>query len=406
MRLHLVIPLLFAALPALAAASPSPASPSPASIVIDAASGRVLAQSQAGQTRHPASLTKMMTIYMAFRAMAEGRLGPKTVLTVSDRAAAQGGSVLGLKAGGQIHLEQALTALVVRSANDAAVAIAEHLAGSEDGFAVGMNVQAVRLGMNATHFANATGLTAPDHLSTARDMAVLALALRRDFPQRWALFSTTAMTWGTKHLPTVNAFVASYPGAEGLKTGFTCPAGYNLAAAAHRGERTAIAVVMGATAKAQRLSLASSLLNQAFARPADGTALNQLANDTNRPPDLSPQVCAGGGTAETGTTASLAPGWAMEVAFGRDETATRRDLARRFAQLRQELGGGKPAVVIRPLNGSLRYRGLITGLSESKAVSICLRLRRQDENSCLVLPPIAVQGAQETERRWRMLSAR
>ncbi|MBR9970929.1 D-alanyl-D-alanine carboxypeptidase family protein [Magnetospirillum sulfuroxidans] len=399
-KLILALPVLLAS-----AAAGAGEAPPPASIVIDAVSGAILQQSQAGQPRHPASLTKMMTVYLAFQAMAAGKADAATRITVSDKAASQGGSVLGLKAGSTIGLAEALKSLVVRSANDSAVAVAEHLAGSEAAFAQRMSEQAQRLGMNASHFLNATGLTAPGHLTTARDMAVLALALRRDFPQRWPLFASTSMHWGKANLPTVNGFVASYPGAEGLKTGFTCPAGYNLAAAATRNGHSAIAIVMGAAAKGQRLTLTSGLMNKAFTAPAGGNLL-QLANDDRSPPDLSAQVCAGGTMpGDIASAARMPPGWAIEVAFGRDEAAVRRKLAQRQREVSPALGGGKPIVTIKPFDG-VRYRGLIAGLKEDKAISVCLKLRQTDENNCLVLPPAAVAGAVEAERRWRMLSAR
>lgn len=396
----LLVLLLLAAAPAIAG------NPGPASIVVDAASGVVLGQDQAGQPRHPASLTKMMTLYLAFQALSEGKASPNTILSVSARAAGQGGSVLGLKTGKTISLDEALKSLVVRSANDAAVAIAEHLAGSEDSFALRMTEQAHRLGMTATSFQNATGLTAPGHLTTPRDMAVLAVALKRDFPQYWPLFAATSMRWGNSQLPTVNGFVTSYPGAEGLKTGFTCPAGYNLAAAASRNGRSAIAVVMGATAKEQRLALTTNLLNRAFAAPPQGD-LMRLINQGQTAPDLSVQVCAGGiMPGDAAGAARMPPGWAMEVAFGRDEKDVRRKLAQRHREVARALGGGTAVVVLKPFDGGLRYRGIIAGLSETKVVPVCLKLRQSDENNCLVLPPAAVEGAVEAERRWRMFSAR
>lgn len=395
------------ALPVLAVlAAPAQAeAPPPATIVIDAASGAVIEDKQAGQPRHPASLTKMMTIYLGFQAVEQGRAKLDTPITVSDKAAGQGGSTLGLRAGATITVGDALRSLVVRSANDAAVAIAEHLAGSEDAFARQMTEQAARLGMNATRFHNATGLTAPGHVTTPRDMAVLAMALRRDYPQHWRLFAATSMRWGKAVLPTVNGFVASYPGAEGLKTGFTCPAGYNLAAAAQRDGRAAIAVVMGATAKDQRLALASGLMNKAFKAPPGGQLL-QLANLASPPPDLSAVVCDGRGGGEENATPHLPKGWAIEVAGGLDRAQVKRQLAEKMAQLRRSLGGGTTAIMVRPTGGALRYRGLIAGLAEDKAIPVCLKLRQDDESNCLVLPPPAVEGAMEAERRWRMLSAR
>ncbi|CAA7621215.1 putative D-alanyl-D-alanine carboxypeptidase [Magnetospirillum sp. LM-5] len=380
--------------------------PSPATLVIDAGSGRVLLEDRAGQPRHPASLTKLMTVYVAFTELAAGRVSPDTSLTVSDHAAAQGGSVLGLKVGQSLTLAEALRAVVVRSANDAAVAVAEHLAGSEPAFATRMTREAARLGMNATRFANATGLTAAGHLTTARDMALLALALKRDFPDRWSLFSAREVEWRKNRLPTLNGFLTAYQGAEGMKTGFTCPAGYNLTAAASRGGRQAIAVVMGAASKEQRLSLAARLMDRAFNGATEGAALVQLANLPGPAPDLSSDSCRGGVPGDSHALPKAPAGWAIEVAFGRDRATVARELAREAKALRAELGGGTPVVTVRPFDGGLRYRGLITGLKEEKAVPACLRLRQHGEERCLTLSPTAVEGAIDTERRWRMFAAR
>lgn len=398
---------LLAPLPILAAlAQPATAAEAPATLVVDAASGAVLAESRGGQPRHPASLTKMMTLYVAFQSLAEGKLAPTGRITVSERAAGQGGSVLGLRAGDTITVSDALRAIVARSANDAAVALAEAVAGSEPAFAERMTAQARRLGMGATSFANATGLTAPGHLSSARDMAVLALALRRDFPQHWELFATRAMTWKKAHLPSVNGFLSNYPGAEGLKTGFTCPAGYNLVAAASHGGRRAVAVVLGASSKDQRAALAAQLMNAAWAAHAI-RPLADIANNAGTAPDLSRDTCGHGIPGDTASRgAALPQGWALEVAFGRDPAEVGRQLAAMAKQLRPALGGGVPVVVTRPFNGGLRYRGLLAGLRQDRAIPTCLALRQQDEDRCLVLTPAMVEGAREEELRWRMVSAR
>lgn len=398
---------LLTPLPILAAlVQPCAAAEAPATLVVDAASGAVLAESRGGQPRHPASLTKMMTLYVAFQALAEGKLAPTARITVSERAAGQGGSVLGLRAGDTIAVSDALRAIVARSANDAAVALAEAVAGSEPAFADRMTAQARRLGMGATSFANATGLTAPGHLSSARDMAVLALALRRDFPQHWELFATRAMTWKKAQLPSVNGFLSNYPGAEGLKTGFTCPAGYNLVAAASHGGRRAVAVVLGASSKDQRAALAAQLMNAAWA--AHGIRpLADIANNAGTAPDLSRDTCGHGIPGDTAVRdAALPQGWALEVAFGRDPAEVRRQLAAVAKQLRPALGGGVPVVVTRPFDGGLRYRGLLAGLRQDRAIPTCLALRQQDEDRCLVLTPAMVEGAREEELRWRMISAR
>jgi D-alanyl-D-alanine carboxypeptidase len=395
--------LLIAALPFTAVAAERPA---PATLVVDAASGRVLAEERAGQPRHPASLTKLMTAYVAFADMEAGKADPSAKVTVSEWAAGQGGAVLGLRPGATLTLAEALRAVVVRSANDAAVAVAEHLAGSEAAFAQRMTAEARRLDMGGTTFANATGLTAPGHLTTARDMAMLALALKRDFPGRWALFAARDLLWRQTRLPTVNSFVTSYAGAEGMKTGFTCPAGYNLTAAASRNGKGAVAVILGAASKEDRLTLATRLMDRAFKSSSGGVPLVQLANLTGPAPDLSADSCRGGVPGESSSQPKVPAGWAIEVAYGRDLAAVRRQLAENAKALRKELGGGAPVIVIRPFDGGLRYRGLIAGLREEKAVPTCLRLRHQGEERCLVLSPASVEGAVDTERRWRMFAAR
>jgi len=399
---HLAVLLpLFLPLPVLAAGG---GAVPPAILSVDAGSGRVVAAEQAGQPRHPASLTKLMTVYVAFADMAAGKVSADAVLTASDRAAGQGGSVLGLRTGTTLTLAQALRAVVVRSANDAAVAVAEHLAGSEAAFAARMTAEARRLGMGATSFANATGLTAPGQVTSARDMAVLALALHRDFPDRWALFSSRGLDWRKAHLPTLNGFLVSYGGAEGLKTGFTCPAGYNLTAAASRNGRRVVTVVLGAASREQRLALASRLTDRAFHDRGEGPALAQIANQTGPVPDLSGESCRGGVPGDA--SVRVPDGWAVEVAFGRDAAAVRRQVAQQLKALRKELGGGVAVVLARPFDGGLRYRGLIAGLGQDRAVPACLRLRHQGEDRCLVLSPDSVEGAVDTERRWRMVAAR
>ncbi len=414
--------LLLSLLLPVAAFAAEPAAP--ASVVVDAATGQVLAEENGGQLRHPASLTKLMTVYVAFRDMAAGRARPEDRMTVSERAAGQGGSVLGLTRGASMTLTEALRAIVVRSANDAAVAVAEHLGTSEPAFALRMSAEARRLGMNATSFANSTGLTAPGQLSTPRDMAVLALALKREFPQHWPLFSAREVEWRKARLPTINGFLGAYSGAEGMKTGFTCPAGYNLAAAASRGGKGAVAVVMGARSKDERATLVARLLDRAF-KEGKGpaallpplaalaplpplAALTQLANLTGPPPDLSAAVCAGGGVpGDSGAIAKRVPaGWAVELAFGRDQASVRRTLAAAHRQVGKALGGGVAVIVVRPFDGGLRYRGIIAGLAQDKAIPTCLKLREQDEERCLVLSPAAIEGALDEERRWRMIAAR
>lgn len=387
----------------------------PAQLAVDVAAGAVIVDVDAGHPHHPASLTKMMTAYVAFAAMEEGRASGSDTVTVSDRAAAQGGSVLGLRRGDRLSLDTALRAMIVRSANDAAVAVAEHLAGDEAAFARRMTEIAARLGMTATSFRNATGMTAEGHVTTPRDMAVLALAIERDFPARRALFSAREVSWKGRSLPSVNGFLSAYPGAEGMKTGFTCPAGYNLVALAHRGGRRALAVVMGAESSAERLGLIRRLMDRALTAPAPGTVqLAALGRGAGSPPDHSPGACGlaarsgrGEAAGAVAATSHIPKGWGLEVALGADRAKVKAETEKVLRALRGRLGGGSVAVVIRPRDGMVRHRGLIVGLDEGRARSVCLAERaRLGEDICMVMTPAMLGGAVEEERRFRMISAR
>ncbi|WP_096702129.1 D-alanyl-D-alanine carboxypeptidase family protein [Magnetospirillum sp. 15-1] len=386
----------------------------PAFLAVDLGSGSVVAERGGGAPHHPASLTKMMTAYVAFGALQAGRVSLDDTITVSERAAAQGGASLDLRPGERITLGAALKAMIVRSANDAAVAVAEHVAGSEQAFALRMTEEAARLGMTSSSFRNATGMTAAGHVSSPRDMALLAMAIERDFPAFRSLFSSRDTTWKGRVLPTVNGFLGAYAGAEGMKTGFTCSAGYNLVAIAHRGGRRAVAVVMGAGSSAERLGAIRRLMDQALvAQPVAGRPLSGLSNGGGAPPDRSLEACgiarsgrSSGPEAAVAQRRAMPAGWGLEVAFGRDQGKVRRDLDKAHRELRGRLGGGSAMVVIRPRDGMLRYRGLIVGLAERRAVDTCLAERgRAGEGRCLVMTPTMLAGALDDERRFKMISA-
>lgn len=380
-------------------------------LAVDAASGVVISNQGGGKPHHPASLTKMMTAYVAFRALEAGQTHWDAPIKVSDIAAAQGGSLLGLHRGDVIPLGLALRGMIVRSGNDAAVAIAEHLAGSESVFAERMTAEARRLGMTATSFRNATGMTAAGHVTTPRDMAILALAIERDFPRFKSIFSSRETSWRGRTLPSVNGFLSNFAGAEGMKTGFTCPAGYNLVALAHRGERRAVTVVMGAGSSEERRSVVQAVMDRALRAGTSvvGQAVATLPNGLEAPPDLSMAACgwqSRGVGAQLAVRQSVPAGWALEVAFGRDLAKVRRDLSAAHRQLGSRLGGGRELVVIKPRDGALRYRGLIVGLKEQRAIDTCLAERAKlGEERCTVLTPLMVTGALEDERRFRMISA-
>ncbi|MBL8674439.1 MAG: D-alanyl-D-alanine carboxypeptidase [Rhodospirillales bacterium] len=226
---------------------PTPTGPAPAgpSIVVDAQTGEVLHQRDAGAPWYPASLTKMMTLYLLFEELKAGRMGLHEQLAFSDYAYNQQPSKLVLPKGFKITMEQAILALILRSANDVAVAVGERISGSEPAFAQRMTATAHRLGMNGTVFRNASGWKDPGQVTTARDMAILAIALLRDFPQYYPYFNAHEVVINNARITHSVKFIEKYPGADGLKTGFLCSSGFNLVASATRDGRRLIGVNSG-----------------------------------------------------------------------------------------------------------------------------------------------------------------
>ncbi|ABV92415.1 D-alanyl-D-alanine carboxypeptidase [Dinoroseobacter shibae DFL 12 = DSM 16493] len=238
-----------------------------AAMVIDARTGEVLHSRNADTRLHPASLTKMMTLYIAFEAVRMGEIGLDTKVRISKKAAAEPPSKLGLRPGQQIALRYLIRASAVRSANDAATAIGEAISGSEAAFARRMNRTAKALGMNSTTFKNAHGLTESGHLSTARDMTTLGRHLFYDYPEYYNLFSrrSTDTTMGTV-ANTNRRLLNAYRGADGIKTGYTRAAGFNLVASAERGQERIIATVFGGRSSATRNQRVAELLDLGFQR--------------------------------------------------------------------------------------------------------------------------------------------
>ncbi len=248
------------------AATPVKAAPY-AAMVIDARTGEVLHSRNADTRLHPASLTKMMTLYIAFEAVRLGEITMDTLVTVSQNAAAEPPSKLGLRAGQQIRLRYLVRAAAVRSANDAATAIGEAIEGSEAAFARRMTRTAEALGMTRTTFRNAHGLTAEGHLSTANDMAMLGRRMVYDYPEYYNLFSRLSTDAGVATVRNTNrAFLSAYRGADGIKTGYTRAAGFNLVASAQRDDVRIIATVFGGQSTAWRNQRVSELLDMGFAR--------------------------------------------------------------------------------------------------------------------------------------------
>ena len=244
----------------LAYAGSTNTDPRYAAIVLDAGSGRVLHAENADAIRYPASLAKMMTLYILFSEVESGRLALNSALAVSPGAAAQPPSKLGLKAGSTLSVADAIRALCVKSANDVATVVAENIAGSEAAFADRMTRTARSLGMRSTVFRNASGLPDPAQVTTARDMAVLARALQTAFPEHYRNFSERTFAWKGKSYRNTNQLLGEIPGMDGIKTGYTRASGFNLATSVHRGGRRIIVVVMGESTSAARNAEVSALV--------------------------------------------------------------------------------------------------------------------------------------------------
>ena len=261
---------LLVVLPLAAAAAPY------AAMVIDARTGEVLHSENADTRLHPASLTKMMTLYIAFEAVENGEISLDTLVRVSKNAAAEPPSKLGLRAGQRIKLRYLIRAAAIKSANDAATAIGEAIEGSEAAFARRMNRTAQALGMTRTTFKNAHGLTENGHLSTARDMTTLGRHLFYDYPEYYNLFSRITADAGVAEVAHTNRrLLQSYKGADGIKTGYTRAAGFNLTASAERGNERIIATVFGGRSTATRNAKVAELLDLGFARAPSRVALRK-----------------------------------------------------------------------------------------------------------------------------------
>ena len=260
-------------------------------LVVDADTDQVLLQNEATAPWYPASLTKLMTVYVALDAVRSGRLTLDTPLVMSVRAARMPPSKMGFRPGTEVTLDNALKMLMVKSPNDVAVMVAEGVSGSVEAFADEMNADARRLGLHESHFVNPNGLQNPDHMSSARDMAMIARALLREFPEHADLFDIGAIELGNRYIANHNGLLGRYPGADGMKTGFTCPAGFNVVASASRSGRRLIVVVLGAPTARSRNQEAADLFDRGFAMGASGVSLESLPTGSGPPPNMRADVC-------------------------------------------------------------------------------------------------------------------
>lgn len=361
-----------------------------ASIVIDAATGQVLEQADATRPWHPASLAKLMTVYLAFAAIEAGRMTLDDVLTVSPTAAALPETRLGLREGKAIAVEQAIKAVIVRSANDAAVLLSERIGGNEKAFAAMMTAKARELGMTRTVFRNATGLPEDGQMTTARDMALLARALLRDFPQHYRIFSASSIQWGGQTLSTYNGLLGAYQGADGLKTGFTCASGYNLVGSAMRGDRRLIGVVLGGRTSAERNDEMVKLLDTGFrvAAASDLPLVDGLADgdDGPAPQQLSAAECSTLPLAAGIGNGGRLPGWAVIFGAFPDQGRARQAVEQARKALQSVLKRGQPAIIRRQQEGVYGWAALLVGLEQKEAGAACKQLWSKGAY-CLALNP-------------------
>ena len=303
--MHLLRPLLrnpslkwILAGAAIAVVTPRVAS-AEALLLVEADTGKVLQADNATMPWYPASVTKMMTAYVTLKAVKDGRLTLDQLITVSPTAASQSPSKMGLRPGTQVTIENALAMMMVKSANDMAVVLAEGVGGSIDGFSALMNENAQKLGMTQTSYVNPNGLPADGQITSARDLAILARAIIRDLPEYEYFYHIPSIRYGRRVTNNFNHLIGRYPGADGFKTGFICASGYNLVGSATRNGKRLIAVVLGSTSGHQRAVRAAQLLERGFAsnglgwlRPSLGTVDNLVPIDAS-PPNLRDEMCGG-----------------------------------------------------------------------------------------------------------------
>jgi D-alanyl-D-alanine carboxypeptidase len=289
--LLLVRRLLLVAFLALVSLAPARANPM---LLVDMDNFDVLYAQEAGQPWHPASLTKLMTAYVVFEKIAEGSITLETPVTISRKAFNEAPSKSGLAVGSAVTLKDALYLMLVKSANDVSMAIAETIAGDEASFVAMMNETAARMGLSATHYANPNGLHNPAQVTSARDLAVLSLYIRQSFPQYLPIFGTEAVVLGKKRLESENKLLTTFSGTTGMKTGFVCASGLNMVATVERNGRRMMAVVLGASSGRERNERTAELVLKGLsgaAQPSGQTILNVANNPGAAPVDMRPMIC-------------------------------------------------------------------------------------------------------------------
>ena len=396
---------------AMSAAAPAQAQPLSgqakyASIVVDAKSGEVLYAKRADSPRYPASITKVMTLYLTFEALASGKLSLDDRVVFSPRAAAQAPTKLAVPAGQSITVSEAMQAMAIKSANDVAVAMAEKLGGTESRFAALMTLRAKELGMQDTHFVNASGLPDSRQISTARDIAILSRAVMRDYPQYYKLFSQHSFTFRGQTMMNHNRLMMRMDGVDGLKTGFTNASGFNLATSATRDGKRLIVVVLGGPTTAARDKNAEELLLTGFdvlSRRARGEKITIAQNffepefsgsiraqveqgdvDSGRIELASAAVPPRASRTEIVAPRKTAAGgkWAIQVGAFANQTDARKQLTfieGRFGKHVDSAKGGTD-------KAAGRYRSRFSGMTETAAKGACKAIQAKKQ-PCMVVAP-------------------
>jgi D-alanyl-D-alanine carboxypeptidase len=347
-------------------------------IIVEAGSGKIIMGVNQDELRFPASLTKLMTLYLTFEALRDRRVQLNQEIPVSAWAAEQPPSKLGLQPGEGLTVEQAILGLVTKSANDAASALGEFLGGSEDRFAQMMTLRARALGMNRTSFRNASGLPDPNQWTTARDLATLGRRIVLDFPQLYGYFGVSGFVWHNRVIPNHDTMLRTYPGADGMKTGFTDYAGHNLETSAVRGGVRLIGVVMGAASNSERDQHMATLLDDGFSQvnsPASKFANGWAALTNAATFSLAPAQPAA--AAELASTTSIpiraARDHAVQIgSFPAERTAWQMaEDSTRFAP------DGQPRVQPVVFRRHTLYHAQLLGLSETEARTVCANFSRR-----------------------------
>ncbi|NTF08175.1 D-alanyl-D-alanine carboxypeptidase [Agrobacterium rubi] len=382
-----------------------------AHFVMDAKTGKVLASQNADVRNYPASLTKMMTLYMVFEALNDGRLRWDQRITMSRQAAAVIPSKLWVKAGTTFTVREAVYGMIVKSANDMAEGMGDHMGGSEAKFAQMMTRRAHQLGMTKTVFRNASGLPNKAQVTTARDMAKLGLALQRDFPREYKLFAMQSFKFRGKTIRGHNRLMARYTGVDGIKTGYTNASGFNLVSAVNHNGRSVVGVVLGGKTARSRDNQMASLLDRTMPKASKGGSSQQLiaSATTSRTFDVTPaavplpmfkerhdpialQIAAANDvvpdmmpTSAVRATASERSDWEVQLAAADSQAAAMSLLRNARQSIASDYSGIAPYTEAVRSGAATLYRARFTGFdSQAAALSACKNLKAHDY-SCVVM---------------------